>query len=77
MTWLITTRGVARRLHNLGYRRAPNLELAVRAYQRDNGLPDTGVAADIAGDLATTHDADRPRPRPPQSPERMSSRHEP
>lgn len=57
--------GVARRLHNLGYRRAPNLELAVRAYQRDNSLPDTGIAADIAGDLATTHDADRPRPRPP------------
>jgi outer membrane protein OmpA-like peptidoglycan-associated protein len=56
--------GVAERLDNLGYRSPPALRDAVLAYQRDNGLPQTGVAADIGADLLTTHDQHAPRPRP-------------
>jgi outer membrane protein OmpA-like peptidoglycan-associated protein len=59
--------GVAERLHNLGYRSPATLGDAVRAYQRDNGLPETGVAADIEADLHTTQDQHAPRPRPAPS----------
>jgi hypothetical protein len=49
-----------RRLHNLGYADGASLEDKVRAYQRDRGLPETGVLADIEAELTAWHDGGVP-----------------
>jgi outer membrane protein OmpA-like peptidoglycan-associated protein len=55
--------GIEQRLHNLGYRRPPAPADAVRAFQRDNGMPETGVTADVADAVRLAHDQNQPAPR--------------
>ncbi len=65
------------RLSNLGYRFGDTMSDDIKAFQRDQGLAETGKVEDVRDKLAIVHDTFEPAPQPLPKPFSMTSNHEP